>query len=154
MINARAETVADKPSFKKPFKYHRCLIVADGFYEWRKEGSRKIPVYVRLRDGRPFGLAGLYSDWKPPDGDIIRTCTIITTEPNSLLETIHNRMPVIIPKGKNQLWLDPEVQDTVILKALLVPYSPDKMKAYDVSTNVNSPATDSPDNIKPVIGDQ
>ncbi len=150
MINTRAETVAEKPSFKKPFRYNRCLIVADGFYEWRKEGNRKIPVYVRLRSGKPFGLAGLYSDWKPPGGDTIRTCTIITTEPNSLLEPIHNRMPVIIPKEENWFWLDPEIHDPVLLEPLLVPYSPGKMEAYDVSTKVNSPANDSPVNIKPV----
>jgi putative SOS response-associated peptidase YedK len=154
MINARAETVAEKPSFKKPFRYNRCLIVADGFYEWRKEGNRKIPVYVRLADGRPFGLAGLYSDWNPPDGDTVRTCTIITTEPNSLLEPIHNRMPVIIPKDKNRLWLDPDVHDPIMLEDLLLPYGSDKMKAYNVSTKVNSPANDSPENIEPVIGDQ
>jgi len=154
MINARAETVADKPSFKKPFRNSRCLIVADGFYEWRKEGSRKIPVFVRLVDDRPFGLAGLFSDWNPPDGDTVRTCTIITTEPNSLLEPIHNRMPVIIPKEKNRLWLDPGVHDPALLEALLIPYSSDKMEAYDVSTTVNSPANNSPSNIEPVISDR
>ena len=154
MINARAETVAEKPSFSKPFRKSRCLIVADGFYEWRKENGRKVPVYIRLKNGRTFGLAGLYSDWSQPDGETIRTCTIITTEPNSLLKPIHNRMPVIIPKEKNRLWLDPGVQDPVLLKTLLVQYSSDKLAAYDVSTKVNSPANNSPENIVPVISNQ
>jgi len=150
MINARAETVAEKPSFKKPFRQSRCLIVTDGFYEWRKENARKIPVYIRLKNARPFGLAGLYSDWKPPEGDTIRTCTIITTEPNSLLEPIHNRMPVIVHDDAFQLWLDPEVQDPELLLPLLVPYGSDMMEIHDVSTRVNSPSNDSPDNIVPV----
>ena len=150
MINARAETVADNPSFKKPFRHNRCLIVADGFYEWRKEQDRKIPVYVRPVDGRPFGLAGLYSDWSPPDGDKLRTCTIITTEPNSLLKPIHNRMPVIITRQDSRLWLDPNVQDPESLTPLLLPYDSELMEAYDVSRAVNSPANDSPENIEPV----
>lgn len=154
MINARAETVADKPSFKKPFRNSRCLVVADGFFEWRKAGGRKVPVYVHLKSGKPFGLAGLLSKWKPHDGETIRTCTIITTEPNSLLKPIHNRMPVIVHEDAISLWLDPEVNDPGLLLPLLVPYESDLMEAYDVSTKVNSPAYDSAENIEPVIGNQ
>jgi len=118
MINARAETLAEKPSFKGPFKKHRCLIVADGFYEWKKTGSGKIPVYITMKDSRPFGFAGLYSDWKPPEGEIIRTCTIVTTEPNDLIEPIHNRMPVVIEPKDFDRWLDhsrPDGKDVVDL---------------------------------------
>jgi putative SOS response-associated peptidase YedK len=150
MINARAETVAEKPSFKGPFKNHRCIIVADGFYEWKKTDEGKVPVYITMRDGRPFGFAGLYSDWRPPEGAIIRTCTIITTEPNDLLEPIHNRMPVIIkPEGRDR-WLDLEEHDPDKLTPLLAPYPSDELDAWEVSKAVNSPGNDGPENIEPL----
>ncbi len=150
MINARAETLAEKPSFKGPFKKHRCLVIADGFYEWKKTAGGKVPVYVSMKSGRPFGFAGLYSDWKPPEGEIIRTCTIVTTRPNSLLEPIHNRMPAIIRPEDRKTWLDPEERDAQKLASLLEPYSSEELDAWEVSRAVNSPANDSPENIKPM----
>lgn len=149
MINARAETLAEKPSFKGPFKKHRCLVVADGFYEWKKTEGGKVPVYVTMTDGRPFGFAGLYSDWHPPGGEIIRTCTIVTTEPNELLKPIHNRMPVIVRPEDRETWLDPEEQDPAMLTSLLGPYASDKLDAWEVSRAANSPSNDSPQLILP-----
>ncbi len=149
MINARAETVADKPAFKTSFKKGRCLILSDGFYEWRKEGKLKIPVYIHLKSGRPFGFAGLYNTWTSPAGEQINTCTIITTKANELIEPFHNRMPTIIPKDERSLWLGPDIHDEKMLFSLLKPFASDKMKAHDVSTLVNSPSNNSPDNIKP-----
>jgi putative SOS response-associated peptidase YedK len=148
MINARAESVAEKPSFKGAFKSRRILIAADGFYEWQKKGKTKIPVYIRLKSGKPFGFAGLFNICTSPDGTQICTCTIITTEANSLLEPVHNRMPVIIGKGDHDKWLNPE-NDGKKLKALLKPFSSEDMDYYGVSTLVNSPSHNSPDCIKP-----
>jgi putative SOS response-associated peptidase YedK len=150
MINARAEIVAEKPTIKSAFKKQRCLVVSDGFYEWRKEGKLKIPVYVRLKSGKPLGLAGLYNLWTSPKGEQIYTCTIITTDANKLLTPVHNRMPVIISKYNRDLWLDPNIQDEEAILPLLKPYSSDDMKAYEVSQMVNSPSNDSPENIKAI----
>ena len=150
MINARAETVAEKPSFRSAFDKRRCLIVADGFYEWRREGKRKSPVYVSMKFQKPFGFAGLYETWHSSEGHEIRSCTIITTEANDLLRPVHDRMPVILPKEDEDEWLDPAVHDKNRLRALLRPYPAGKMKAHDVSPRVNTPANDSPDNIKPL----
>jgi len=150
MINARAETLAEKPSFKGPLKKHRCLIVADGFYEWKKTESGKAPVYITMKDGRPLGFAGLYSDWRPPEGEIIRTCTIVTTEPNDLLEPIHNRMPVIIKPDDRDRWLDPDEHDPTRLIPLLAPYPSGELDAWEVSKTVNSPSNNFPENIKPL----
>ena len=150
MINARAETLSEKPSFKAAFRKHRCLIVADGFYEWRKDGKVKTPVYVHLKSGKPFGFAGLYDIWTSPEGKQISTCTIITTGPNELMKPIHNRMPVIIPKAQEALWLDSSIQDERLLFPILKPYDSQEMEAYDVSQIVNSPKNNSPECIKPV----
>ncbi|MCI0487152.1 MAG: SOS response-associated peptidase [Blastocatellia bacterium] len=147
MINARAETVTEKASFKNAFKKRRCLIVADGFYEWKKEGDSKRPVFIRLKSRRPFGFAGLYENWTSPLGEQITSCAIITTEPNDLMRTIHQRMPVIVPKDKEDLWL--AGGDEADMLALLTPYSSEEMEAYGVSRKVNSPANDSPDCIRP-----
>lgn len=149
MINARAETLAEKPSFKGPLKKHRCLIVADGFYEWKKTEGGKVPIFVTMKDGRPFGFAGLYSDWHPPGGEVIRTCTIVTTEPNKLLEPIHNRMPVIIQPEDRDKWLDPDELDPDKLLPLLGPYPSDELDAWEVSRTVNSPANNVPELIEP-----
>jgi putative SOS response-associated peptidase YedK len=150
MINARAETVAQKPSFRSAFDRRRCLIVADGFYEWRREGKRKSPVYVRMKSKKPFGFAGLFETWHSPEGPEIRSCTIITTEANDLLRPVHDRMPVIMPKEDEDAWLDPAFHDKDRLLALLRPYPAGKMRAHDVSPRVNTPTNDSPDNIKPL----
>ena len=150
MINARAETLAEKPSFKSPFKKHRCLIVADGFYEWKKTSTGKIPTYIQMADSSPIGFAGLYSDWTSPEGETIRTCTIITTEPNELLAPIHNRMPVIIGPEQREQWLDPDLHDPEELSPLLTPYPAETMEAWEVGRSVNSPANNGPENIRPV----
>lgn len=150
MINARAETVAEKPSFRDAFKKRRCLIVADGFYEWRKEGQSKIPVYVHLKSGQPFGFAGLYEHWRSPEGQELRSCTILTTEPNELMRPIHNRMPVILPQEHHALWLDPTVLEGERLLPLLRPYDTTAMAAYDVSRYVNPPQNNSPQCIEPL----
>ncbi|CAG0954636.1 SOS response-associated protein YedK [Gammaproteobacteria bacterium] len=150
MINARAESVAEKASFKRPLKSRRCLIVADGFYEWQKEGAKKIPMFIHLKSQKPFAFAGLYDVWKSPDGDWITSCAIITTRPNELMETIHNRMPVILPKTAYKPWLDVSNQDLDELIALLQPYPADKMLAYPVSPLVNSPRNNSPECIQAI----
>jgi len=150
LINARGETVAEKPSFKAAFKKRRCLIVANGFYEWQKRGKMKIPVYVRLKSDKPFGFAGLYEKWIPPDEQELCTCTIITTEANALLQPIHNRMPVIVPKEQEDVWLDTDISDTTHVLSMLKPYAHNEMVVYEVSTLVNSPQHNSPDCITPV----
>ncbi len=154
MINARTETLAEKPTFKVAIKKHRCLVVADGFYEWKKEGKENKPLYIHLiKSGRPFGFAGLYSYWQTPEDGIICTCTIITTSAIPLLEPIHNRMPAIIPRDSWTEWLDPEIQDEKRILPILIPYIAEDMEAYYVSPKVNSPGNDSPDNIRHVRAD-
>lgn len=148
MINARAESVADKPSFRQAFSSDRILVLADGFYEWKKDGKTKRPYYISLKSGKPFGFAGLRSMWKGPGGDERCTCTIITTGPNSLLAPIHDRMPAIIPKKDEEAWLDPRIRDRDALLGLLRPCDPAAMKCYAVSDLVNSPSHDSPDLLK------
>lgn len=148
MINARAETVAQKGSFREAFEKRRCLVVADGFYEWRKEGKTKQPILIRLKSDRAFGFAGLYENWLSPEGQNIRTCTIITTEPNEIMRTIHNRMPVIIPTQQEETWLSPGAEPTALL-SLLKPYPAEEMQTREVSALVNSPANDSPECLKP-----
>jgi len=150
MINARVETIAEKKSFARPFKSQRCLIIADGFYEWRTVQGRKEPIYICLRSGKPFGLAGLYDNWKAPDGTLLSTCTIITTVPNELLKTIHNRMPAIIDKDHRATWLDKDIEDSRTLLSLLKPFDAAALQAYPVSTAVNSPKFNTPECIKPV----
>jgi putative SOS response-associated peptidase YedK len=106
MINARSDTAATKPTFRKSFRERRCLILADGFYEWKREGSRKQPYYIKLRDGEPFAFAGLWDRWHPPEGDPRETCTILTTSANDLVHQLHDRMPVILPRTAYSAWLD------------------------------------------------
>ena len=149
LINARAETLAEKTSFRLAFAKRRCLIAADGFYEWRPVGKRKVPAYVFLKSGKPFGLAGLYETWQAPDGNEICTCTIVTTGANDLVRLIHDRMPVIVPEGVEDRWLDPAEGDLGRLQALLTPYPAAEMDAYDVTPAVNSTAHDAPDCILP-----
>lgn len=139
MINARAETITEKASYRNAFKKRRCLVVADGFYEWQNLGGTKRPVYIRLKTGKPFGFAGLYEVWNSPEGEAITTCTIVTTEANEIMEPIHERMPVIIPKQDEDIWLDSATQDQGLLLKLLKPYPAEQMEAYPVSKRVNSP---------------
>jgi putative SOS response-associated peptidase YedK len=149
LINARAETVAKKPSFRSAFARHRCLVVADGFYEWRKMGKAKVPVYISLKSRRLFGFAGLYEHWRSPDGKEIRTCTIITTDSNDLVRPIHDRMPVVLPEDAEDLWLNTDEHDRGRLLALLNLYPAEEMDAYDVTTVVNNTRHDAPDCIAP-----
>lgn len=128
MINARAETVAEKPSFRKAFQQHRCLIVADGFYEWKTEGQKKTPLRFGLKSGEPFGFAGLYEVWHGSDKNPLQTCTIITTAANELVEPIHDRMPVIVPKADEATWIDPDNQDQKGLLSILKPYPAELME--------------------------
>jgi len=150
MINARAESVAEKPSFKKAFKDQRCLVIADGFYEWKHEGEVKRPMYLRQKSCQPMGFAGLFSLWTSPEGEQIRTCTIITTDANELVKQIHDRMPVILPVDTYDLWLDPRVHDPALLQTLLKPCDPELLEFYEVSTKVNSPKNNSAENIRPL----
>lgn len=150
LINARAETVAAKPSFADAFRDSRCLIIADGFYEWQRTGKTRVPVYVYLNSGRPFGFAGLYSVRPSPERENTCTCVIITTEANELLAPVHDRMPVILPKEKTDLWLAPGAGNRQELLNLLRPYPADVMSYHVVSTCVNLPGYNGPDAIKPV----
>ena len=144
LINARAETVASKPSFRDPFRKRRCLIPADGFYEWKDTGGKtKQPYYISLRDGRPFAFAGLWEHWEGADA-AIESCTIITVEANELLRELHDRMPVILHPTDYDRWLELREPDTGRLQSLLVPYESDEMTFNAVSTVVNSPRNDSP----------
>ena len=144
MINARAETLAEKPSFRTALRKRRCLILADGFYEWRKDSGGKTPFFIYLRSGRPFALAGLWEVWQTPDGVALPTCTIITTGPNSLVAALHDRMPVILPPSAHERWLDPAPQAPTDLTPLLVSFPAEAMDLYAVSRVVNSPGNDSP----------
>ncbi|MEX0716316.1 MAG: SOS response-associated peptidase [Planctomycetaceae bacterium] len=151
LINARADTVASKPSFRSAFRKRRCLVPADGFYEWRKTSTKtKQPFHVTLKCGSPFGFAGLWERWAKGAEGPIESFTIITTDANELVADIHDRMPVILPAEHYGVWLDLEIDDSKALESLLVPYSANEMLAVPVSTAVNSPRNDSPECIVPV----
>ena len=152
MINARSETIAEKPSFRSSFKYKRCLILADGFYEWQKQtaSKSKIPHFIHMKSGKPFAFAGLWDTWHSEDGSEIRSFTIITTEPNHLIKDIHNRMPVILHSDTYPAWLQEGENDAELLKSFLKPYPSEEMEAYPVSTAVNRPQNDTPECIIPV----
>ena len=152
MINARAETLTEKPSFKRLVGSHRCLVPADGFYEWRQEGRRKVPVWIHLKDRKPFAFAGLWDFWRDRESEKeFYSFTIITCEPNALLRPIHNRMPVIYDREMGQQWLDPHFTGSPsFLSAVLQPFPSELMEMRDVSTLVNSPANDTPECIQPV----
>ena len=152
MINARAETLAEKPSFRNAFKRRRCLILADGFYEWQKIPGQKAksPVYIQQMDGKPFAFAGIWENWNSPDGSQILSTAIITTEPNEVVRPIHNRMPVILSSEAYKTWLQPGEVDTKHLEPLLKPYESEEMRAYPVSRLVNNPKNDSKACILPV----
>lgn len=150
MINARAETAAEKPSFKAAFKYRRCLVPADGFYEWQKLNGKKQPVRIQVQDGQLFAIAGLWEHWISPDGSEIESCTLLTTEPNELLLQVHNRMPVILAPDDFALWLDPHAQHPGEVQHLLRPYPAEEMSFYPVSTFVNDPRHEDPQCIEPL----
>jgi putative SOS response-associated peptidase YedK len=152
MINARAETLTGKGAFKNLVESRRCLVPADGFYEWRKEAKRKVPMWFHLKSKEPFAFAGLWDIWRKPDGNKLETFTIITTEPNELMRPIHNRMPVILRREDEEQWLD--VSGALFEKArsVLNPYRADDMDAHDVSTLVNKPENDSAECIQPDSG--
>ena len=152
MINARSETLSEKPSFRTAYRRRRCLVLADGFYEWCREpeGRAKTPIYIRLQSGAPFAFAGLWEVWRPPEDDTpVLSCTIITCPPNSLIETIHRRMPVVLEPEAYDLWLDTQDGPPDRLNELLKPYPAEEMTAYPVSRLVNQPRNDSPDCIQP-----
>jgi len=149
MINARAETVADKPAFRHPFRTRRCLVVADGFYEWQRQDGWKRPFFVHRRDDRPFAFAGLWDHWKKGDEPIC-SCTLLTTDANEVLAPIHDRMPVIVPRSAYDLWLDPGIHDPKKLESLLVPFPAEQMEAYPVSRLVNDPGNDAPECIQSI----
>jgi putative SOS response-associated peptidase YedK len=145
LINARGETVAEKPSFRSALKRRRCLVLVDGWYEWHQGTKPKTPYLFRRKDGRPLAFAGLWEEWTAPDtGELVRTCTIITTGPNALMAPIHDRMPVILPPEAREAWLRPEPQESAALLPLLVPYAGDELELYEVARVVNSPANDVP----------
>ena len=149
MINARAETVAEKPSFRTALRRRRCLVLADGFYEWQRVGKRKIPMRIVMRSREPFAFAGLWETWRDSEGTVIPSCTIITTTPNDLLSPIHNRMPVILPRDLENFWLDDSIDDPDALTSALTPYPDAEMEAYKVSSLVNSIANKGPEVLAP-----
>jgi putative SOS response-associated peptidase YedK len=148
LINARSETAGAKPSFRSAFKHRRCLILADGIYEWQKLGSKKQPHYFRLRDGKPFAFAGLWERWEK-GGSPVESCTILTTEANDVLRPVHERMPVILGPKDYDHWLDPSPQKPELLQALLRPYPPGEMTGFPVSPLVNNPRNNSPRCVEP-----
>lgn len=147
LINARAETLAEKPAFRSAYKYHRCLILANGFYEWQAQSGvkTKVPHFIHLKSGEPFAFAGLWEHWQSADGSEVRSAAIITTEPNELMSPLHSRMPVILPRNAYAQWIDPAPQTAARLQPLLVPYPAGEMEARHVSTLVNSPGNDRPE---------
>ncbi len=144
LINAKAETIAEKPTFKKAFQFQRCIIPASGFYEWQRDGKEKRPFYIHLKDEKIFGFAGVYRVRKDDEGKEIKGYAIVTTTPNELMEPIHNRMPVILNKEDEHLWVSHDETEPERLLTLLKPYPTEKMEAYVVSTLVNSPANNTP----------
>ncbi len=150
MINARSETAAEKPSFRSAFKYRRCLVPADGFYEWQKINGGKQPVRIQMKTGLPFAIAGLWEHWISSDGSEIESCTLLTTEPNNLLRPVHNRMPVLLDPADFDLWLDTKSYQGDDVQQLLRPFSGEEMAFYPVSTHVNNPRNEDPLCVQPL----
>jgi len=151
LINARGETLEEKPAFRGSLKYKRCLILADGFYEWKGAPGRKTktPFFIHMKDRKPFAFAGLWDSWNGPDGSQVKSCAIITTVPNELMAIIHNRMPAILHPRDYAKWLDPSPQTPDQLKPLIKPFPTEMMNAYPVSPMVNAPANDTPELVLP-----
>ena len=141
-LNARSETVTTKPAFRESILTKRCLIPADGFYEWQRMGSVKQPYCFEVGEGQVFAFAGLWDHWKSPDGEVIESCTILTTTPNSLVADLHNRMPVIVAPEKYDVWLDPDVTDFEAIRDVLKPYDSELMRRYPVSMRLNNSQND------------
>jgi len=154
MINARAETLTVNPAVRVAIRKRRCLIVADGFYEWKKEGTQKQPVRIVLKSREPFGFAGRWEHWTSPEGEEILTCTVITTGANELFKAVHDRMPVILTRDAETAWFDPKIQEPEKLLPLLQQYPEDQMEYNLVSRQVGSPTVDKPSNIEPIETDQ
>ena len=150
MINARAETAAEKPAFKELLQRRRCLVPADGFYEWQKTGKSKQPYCFEMMEREPFAFAGLWDSWRTPNGATLETCTILTTTPNQLLADMHDRMPVILPSASYDLWLDPGFRDLAATSEMLKPYDAGQMRRYPVSPRVNNVANDDPQCSQPI----
>ncbi|MDA8352658.1 MAG: SOS response-associated peptidase [Firmicutes bacterium] len=151
LINARSETLTQKPAFRRSFQRQRCLVPADSFFEWRKnETGKKEPLRVMLEGGELFGFAGLWDQWTDPQGETVHSFTIITTRPNEKMERIHHRMPAILHHAEENLWLDPEIRDPAILQPVLDPIASEDLQIYPVSNIVNSPQNDGPDCIRPI----
>lgn len=150
MINARAETIAEKASFRNAYKKKRCLIIADSFYEWKKTPERKIPMRIKLKNHAPFGMAGLWESWKSPEGISIYSCSVITTVPNELMTSIHDRMPVILKPEDEKDWLNPSINDPAYLQQYLKSFDSEQMEAFEVSTDVNSTKNNTPNLIQQV----
>jgi putative SOS response-associated peptidase YedK len=156
LINARAETLAEKPAFRNLLRQRRCLILADGFYEWKAPagGRRKTPFYIRLKSRRPFAFAGLWDVWRGPDGRDRRSCTIVTTRPNEVVAALHDRMPAILTPARYRWWLSPAPETPADLAAGLAPYPAGEMEAYEVTTRVNRVAVDDAACVTPVAPDE
>lgn len=150
LINARSETVAEKPAFRVALKRRRCLVPASGFYEWRAEGGRKQPYYFYAADGAPLAIAGLWEHWEGPEGDVVESCTLLTTDANDLVRPIHDRMPVILPRAAHADWLDPDIGQPGPVLALLAPYPAEAMAAHAVGALVNAVRNDGPGCVAPV----
>ena len=153
LLNARGESVTEKPAFRNAMKRRRCLVPADGFFEWMPVGGRKQPYYIRAKSGAPLAFAGLWETWEGPNGEEVDTATIVTTRANRLLGTIHDRMPVIVPPEAFDLWLDGANVDAVTASALIAPAPEDLLEAYPVSTAVNRTANDNAKLLEPVDPD-
>ena len=148
-FNARAETVADKPTYRHAFRRRRCLIPADGFYEWRTVGKRKQPYCIAPTDGAPFAFAGLWERWER-DETVVESCTIVVTTANATIAPLHDRMPVILARADEARWLDPALTDPAILQPLLVPCAPERLRVWPVGTAVNRPSSEGPDLMTPL----
>jgi putative SOS response-associated peptidase YedK len=147
MINARSETVGEKPSFRGPIRYHRCIIPANGFYEWSRQGNEKVPFYIHRKDQEPLAFAGIWDTWKFMD-EVIESCSILTTDANSVVSKLHDRMPVILSQSEFDSWLDRQVTDVEKLRPHFTPYPSDLLNVSQISSLVNNPRNDSPECLK------
>ena len=154
MINAVSETAAAKPAFRSAFRRRRCLVLADGFFEWRREGKQRLPMYFTRKSGEPMAFAGLWETWHSLGGELVRSCSILTTAANELMEPIHHRMPVILSAETEPLWLDPLTETPDVLEPLLLPAPPELLEIREVSPTVNNVRNDGPDCIAPFVPPQ